>query len=113
MPAQGCVHTEIYALLIMPNGENLLTEFAVFAVNMLKLLDFRRFRLSADAPAVKEKTTPKSADVVDSLAERRLSRAMSPGCFGPLAGAGCRPGQWYYEDATSFEPDPTPPRLTL
>src|SRR3954452_16618757 len=30
-----------------------------------------------------------------------------------VAGAGCRPGQWYYEDATSFEPDPTPPRLTL
>jgi hypothetical protein len=51
---------------------------------MLKLLDFQRFRLSADARAAQEKTTSKSADVVDSLAERRLSRAMSAGCFGPL-----------------------------
>ena len=97
----------------MPNGENLLTEFEVFTANMLKLLGFQPIPLSAGARAPNRPTTPKSADVVDSLAERRLSRAMSPGCFGPLAGAGCRPGQWYYEDATSFEPDPTPPRLTL
>jgi hypothetical protein len=97
----------------MPNGENLLTEFAVFAVNLLKLFDFQRIRPSAGVRVPNRQTTSKCADVVDSLAERRLSRAMSPGCFGPLAGAGCRPGQWYYEDATSFEPDPTPPRLTL
>jgi hypothetical protein len=68
----------------MPNGENLLTEFAVFALNLLKLLDFQRIRLSADAWAANRQVTPKSANVVDSLAERRLSRAMSPGCFGPL-----------------------------
>jgi hypothetical protein len=97
----------------MPNAKNLLTEFAVFAANMLKLLGFQRIHLPADACTPNRQTTPKSDDDVDSLAERRLSRAMSAGCFGPVAGAGCRPGQWYYEDATSFEPDPTPPRLTL
>jgi hypothetical protein len=64
--------------------KNLLTEFAVFALNLLKLLDFQRIRLSADAWAANRQVTPKSADVVDSLAERRLSRAMSSGCFGPL-----------------------------
>jgi hypothetical protein len=82
--AQGCVQTEIYALLIMPNGENLLTEFEVFTANMSKLLGFQPIPLSAGARAPNRPTTPKSADVVDSLAERRLSRAMSPGCFGPL-----------------------------
>jgi hypothetical protein len=61
-----------------------LTEFAVFAVNMLKLLDFQRNRPSISARVSIGKATPKSVDVVDSLAERRLSRAMSPGCFGPL-----------------------------
>jgi len=61
-----------------------LTEFAVFVANLLKLLDFQRIRPSTGARVPIEKATPKSADVVDSLAERRLSRAMSPGCFGPL-----------------------------
>jgi hypothetical protein len=68
----------------MPNAKNLLTEFAVFAANMLKLLGFQRIRLSADACTPNGQTTPKSDDVADSLAERRLSRAMSAGCFGPL-----------------------------
>jgi hypothetical protein len=64
--------------------KNLLTEFAAFAENLLKLLDFQRIRRSAGAEVLNRQTTPKSADVADSLAERRLSRAMSPGCFGPL-----------------------------
>jgi hypothetical protein len=51
---------------------------------MLKMLDFQRFRLSAGAGVANQPTTSKSTDVVDSLAERRLSRAMSPGCFGLL-----------------------------
>jgi len=64
--------------------KNLLTEFAGLAANLLKLLDFQRFHSFAGAPVPNREITSKSADGVDSLAERRLSRAMSPGCFGPL-----------------------------
>jgi hypothetical protein len=51
---------------------------------MLKLLDFQQNPRSDRCAGVKPPITSKSADGVDSLAERRLSRAMSPGCFGPL-----------------------------
>jgi len=65
-------------------GKIFLTEFVVFASSLLKLLDFQRIRRPANARPPNRQTTPRSSDVADLLAERRLSRAMSPGCFGPL-----------------------------
>jgi hypothetical protein len=68
----------------MPNGEKSFDRICGIRCESVEVARFSTDSPSLDVQGLDGQTTPKCADVVDSLAERRLSRAMSPGCFGPL-----------------------------
>ena len=98
----------------MANALEYLTETAAFAAKMLELNISRHpdTRMAVSVSGANRILTHPLAERI--RLQREDVRGQSHPCLRrPLAAAGYHPGQWYYEHATPFEPDLTPPRLTL